>query len=222
MHCKSHLSPVTEGLDYRHQAGLQEGVSKGYKGSDQEGLHQMSILLRSSLSLIFPCLVLGKLLKAMCIFMWFSEKKSILFLIWQNAATKVWGKPKQPPSNFILPWCLSDETQRETPHYNLCEAHWGQQAKELSLTSKWILCQGTTTTACSGTQHTATLNPAVTLKQMVGEEHRNGIITCDTSPEYSCTQLHHLELRESDMVSLVLVTQWSSLPWSWASCIECV
>lgn len=80
MHCKSHLSPVTEGLDYRHQAGLQEGVSKGYKGSDQEGLHQMSILSRSSLSLIFPCLVLGKLLKAMCILCDSKKKRVYCFL----------------------------------------------------------------------------------------------------------------------------------------------
>jgi len=46
-------------------------------------------------------------------------------------------------------------------------------------------------------------------KQMVGEECRNGIIICDVSPKYSCTQLHHLELRDflkPDMVSLVLVT----------------
>lgn len=37
MHRKSHLLPVMEGLGYRHQAELQEGVGKGGKGSDRKG-----------------------------------------------------------------------------------------------------------------------------------------------------------------------------------------
>lgn len=32
MHCKSRLLPVMEGLGYRYQAELQEGVGKGGKG----------------------------------------------------------------------------------------------------------------------------------------------------------------------------------------------
>lgn len=82
---------------------------------------------------------------------------------------KVWEKSTQPPSELIFPRCLSDETQRETPHYNPCRS-----IQEDNPNSFLSLLKG----HCAGVPG-----------------HNHGVQQNAVSPKYSCTQLHYLELR---------------------------
>lgn len=121
---------------------------------------------------------------------------------------EVWGKPTQPPSKLIFPWCLSDETQK------LLIPIYVRSIQEDNPNSSLSFLKG----HCAGVpghNHSVQWNTAHSYpksnsdhKQMAGEEYRNVIIICDISPKfmYPASSSGARGFPKPDMVALGLVT----------------